>query len=93
MRRTLVLILSRESRMVSGFFSRKAIFGYKAIVLSSMAIAMVGSLVWAHHMFTSGMANFLRVPFTYSTLLVAIPTGIKFFSSSTCCATAISYQL
>lgn len=61
-------------------FSRKPLFGYRWVALSSMAIALVGFFVWAHHMFTSGMANFLRVPFTYSTLLVAVPTGIKFFS-------------
>jgi len=46
----------------------------------SLAIALVGFLVWAHHMFTSGMNEYLRVPFMYSTLLVAIPTGVKFFS-------------
>jgi len=39
-----------------------------------------GFLVWAHHMFTSGMNEYLRVPFMYSTLLVAVPTGVKFFS-------------
>ena len=61
-------------------FARKPLFGYKWVALSSMAIAIVGFFVWAHHMFTSGMASFLRVPFTYSTLLVAIPTGVKFFS-------------
>jgi cytochrome c oxidase subunit 1 len=61
-------------------FSRKPLFGYRWVALSSMAIALVGFFVWAHHMFTSGMADFLRVPFTYSTLLVAVPTGIKFFS-------------
>jgi cytochrome c oxidase subunit 1 len=61
-------------------FARKPLFGYKWVALSSMAIALVGFFVWAHHMFTSGMASFLRVPFTYTTLLVAIPTGIKFFS-------------
>jgi cytochrome c oxidase subunit 1 len=61
-------------------FARKPLFGYKWVALSSMAIAIVGFFVWAHHMFTSGMASFLRVPFTYTTLLVAIPTGIKFFS-------------
>jgi cytochrome c oxidase subunit 1 len=48
--------------------------------MSSIAIALVGFLVWAHHMFTSGMAEYLRVPFMYSTLLVAVPTGVKFFS-------------
>lgn len=61
-------------------FVRKPLFGYKAIALSSMAIALIGFLVWAHHMFTSGMPSYLRVPFTYTTLLVAVPTGIKFFS-------------
>jgi cytochrome c oxidase subunit 1 len=61
-------------------FARKPLFGYKWIALSSMAIALVGFFVWAHHMFTSGMPSYLRVPFTYSTLLVAVPTGVKFFS-------------
>ena len=61
-------------------FSRKPLFGYKWVALSSMAIAFMGFLVWAHHMFTSGMADFLRVPFSYATLLVAVPTGVKFFS-------------
>jgi cytochrome c oxidase subunit 1 len=48
--------------------------------MSSLGIALVGFLVWAHHMFTSGMNEYLRVPFMYSTLLVAVPTGVKFFS-------------
>jgi cytochrome c oxidase subunit I len=61
-------------------FSRKPLFGYKWVALSSIAIALAGFLVWAHHMFTSGMASFLRVPFMFSTLLVAVPTGVKFFS-------------
>ena len=61
-------------------FSRKPLFGYKVVAMSSMAIALVGFLVWAHHMFTSGMEEFLRVPFMFSTLLVAVPTGVKFFS-------------
>ena len=61
-------------------FSRKPLFGYKWVALSSMAIALVGFLVWAHHMFASGMASYLRVPFSYSTLLVAVPTGVKMFS-------------
>jgi cytochrome c oxidase subunit 1 len=61
-------------------FSRKPLFGYKWVALSSIAIALIGFLVWAHHMFASGMASYLRVPFSYSTLLVAIPTGVKFFS-------------
>ncbi len=61
-------------------FARKPLFGYKWIAMSSMAIALVGFLVWAHHMFVSGMSNYLRVPFMFSTLLVAVPTGVKFFS-------------
>ncbi len=61
-------------------FSRKPLFGYKWIALSSVAIALVGFLVWAHHMYTSGMSEFLRVPFMFSTMLVAVPTGVKFFS-------------
>ncbi|CAG0991106.1 cytochrome c oxidase subunit I,coxAC; cytochrome c oxidase subunit I+III [Anaerolineales bacterium] len=61
-------------------FARKPLFGYRWIAMSSLAIALVGFLVWAHHMFTSGMNEYLRVPFMYSTLLVAIPTGVKFFS-------------
>ncbi len=61
-------------------FVRKPLFGYKWVAMSSLGIALVGFLVWGHHMFTSGMAEYLRVPFMYSTLLVAVPTGVKFFS-------------
>ncbi len=61
-------------------FSRKAIFGYKAIVLSSMGIAVAGSLVWAHHMYTSGMSDVSVFVFSLLTFLVAIPTAVKVFS-------------
>ncbi len=61
-------------------FVRKPLFGYRWVALSSLGIALVGFLVWAHHMFTSGMADALRVPFMFSTMMVAIPTGVKFFS-------------
>jgi cytochrome c oxidase subunit 1 len=61
-------------------FARKPLYGYKWIAISSFGIALIGFLVWGHHMFASGMAEYLRVPFMYSTLLVAIPTGVKFFS-------------
>jgi cytochrome c oxidase subunit 1 len=61
-------------------FARKPLFGYKWIALSSIAIALVGFLVWAHHMFVSGMSESLLVPFMMATLLVAVPTGVKFFS-------------
>jgi cytochrome c oxidase subunit 1 len=61
-------------------FARKPLFGYKWVALSSLGIALAGFLVWAHHMFTSGMESYLRVPFMFTTLLVAVPTGVKFFS-------------
>jgi cytochrome c oxidase subunit 1 len=61
-------------------FARKPLFGYRWIALSSLAIALVGFLVWGHHMFTSGYSSNLRVWFMLSTLLVAVPTGVKFFS-------------
>ncbi|MDO9085694.1 MAG: cbb3-type cytochrome c oxidase subunit I [Anaerolineaceae bacterium] len=61
-------------------FVRKPLFGYKWVAMSSMGIALTGFLVWGHHMFTAGIEEYLRVPFMYSTLLVAVPTGVKFFS-------------
>jgi cytochrome c oxidase subunit I len=61
-------------------FARKPLYGYKWVAISSFGIALIGFLVWGHHMFASGMAEYLRVPFMYSTLLVAVPTGVKFFS-------------
>src|ERR1044072_1568352 len=61
-------------------FVRKPLFGYRWVAMSSLGIALVGFTVWAHHMFASGMNEYLRVPFMYSTLLVAVPTGVKFFS-------------
>jgi cytochrome c oxidase subunit 1 len=61
-------------------FSRKAIFGYKGIVASSLAIAIAGSLVWAHHMFTSGMSDTAVFVFSLLTFAVAIPSAIKVFS-------------
>ena len=64
-------------------FARKPIFGYKMIAFSSVAIALLGFMVWAHHMFTSGMAPFLQLPFMVITMLIAIPTGIKVFSWTT----------
>jgi cytochrome c oxidase subunit I len=60
--------------------SRKPIFGYKAIAFSSVIICVLGLIVWAHHMFTSGTPDWLRVFFMIATLLVAVPTGIKVFS-------------
>jgi cytochrome c oxidase subunit 1 len=61
-------------------FVRKPLYGYRWIAMSSLGIALTGFLVWAHHMFVSGMNQYLQVPFMYSTLIVAVPTGVKFFS-------------
>lgn len=61
-------------------FSRKHIFGYWAIALSSLAIAFIGFLVWGHHMFTSGQSSLANMVFSFLTFLVGIPTGIKIFN-------------
>jgi cytochrome c oxidase subunit 1 len=61
-------------------FSRKPIFGYKAIAYSSLAIALISFLVWAHHMFTNGISQLSAMIFSFMTFLVAIPTAIKVFN-------------
>jgi len=61
-------------------FCGRTIFGYKAIAISSLAIAIVGYLVWGHHMFTVGMSDTARWIFSLLTFLVAIPTGVKIFN-------------
>jgi len=61
-------------------FSQRTIFGYKAIAGSSIAIAGFGSLVWAHHMFTSGMSAFGNILFSFLTMVVAVPSAIKVFN-------------
>ena len=60
--------------------ARKPIFGYRLMALSLMAILVLGFTVWAHHMFVSGMWDWLRVPMMITTMLIAVPTGIKIFS-------------
>jgi cytochrome c oxidase subunit I len=61
-------------------FARKPIFGYRLMALSLMAILVLGFSVWAHHMFVSGMAPWLRVPMMVTSVVIAVPTGIKVFS-------------
>ena len=61
-------------------FARRTIFGYKFIAFSSIAIALFGSLVWAHHMFTAGMSNTGQFVFSLLTMIVAIPSAIKVFN-------------
>ncbi|MBB4088327.1 cytochrome c oxidase subunit I [Salinibacter ruber] len=61
-------------------FSRSRIFGYRAIALSSVAIAMLGFLVWGHHMFVSGQSAISSIVFSLITYLIGIPSGIKVFN-------------
>jgi cytochrome c oxidase subunit 1 len=60
--------------------SRKPIFGYRMMAFSLLAIVGLGFTVWAHHMFTSGMPEWVRYPMAITTAIIAIPTGIKVFS-------------
>ncbi len=61
-------------------FAKKPIFGYTPIAISSLAIALVGYLVWGHHMFSSGISDTSRVIFSLLTFMVALPSGIKVFN-------------
>ena len=65
---------------VIAVFARKPVFGYRLMALSLMAILVLGFSVWAHHMFVAGMGPWLRIPMMATTLLIAVPTGIKVFS-------------
>jgi cytochrome c oxidase subunit I len=61
-------------------FSRRAIFGQFAIAMSSIALAILGFLVWGHHLFVAGMSEFATMAFSALTFLVAIPSGVKVFN-------------
>ena len=61
-------------------FSKKPIFGYEFIVGSSMAIGTLSFFVWGHHMFTSGMSPYAGMAFMVSTMLIAVPSGVKVFN-------------
>ncbi len=60
--------------------ARKPVFGYRMMAFSLVAIVILGFTVWAHHMFVSGMFAWLRIPMMITTMLIAVPTGIKIFS-------------
>ncbi len=61
-------------------FSRRPVFGYKSMAYAMLGIAIVGFLVWAHHMFTTGIDPRVRAVFMFNTMLVGVPTGIKVFN-------------
>ena len=61
-------------------FSRKRVFGYTAVAFSSVAIAVFGFFVWAHHMFIMGISNYAALVFSLLTMLVAVPSAIKIFN-------------
>jgi len=61
-------------------FSRKRLFGYSSMVFATLLIAFLGFMVWAHHMFTTGMGPVANALFSIATMLIAIPTGIKIFN-------------
>jgi cytochrome c oxidase subunit 1 len=61
-------------------FSRKPLFGYASMVYATASIAIISFIVWAHHMFTTGMPVTAQLFFMYATMLVAVPTGVKVFN-------------
>jgi cytochrome c oxidase subunit I len=73
-------------------FSRKRIFGYKFVAMSSVAIAVLGFLVWAHHMFVAGMSVYAALIFSFLTYMVGVPSAIKVFNwTATMYKGSISY--
>jgi cytochrome c oxidase subunit 1 len=74
-------------------FTRKRIFGYKFVAFSSLAIAFLGFLVWAHHMFVAGISVYSAMIFSFLTMFVAVPSAIKVFNwTATMYKGSVSWQ-
>ncbi|MER3476297.1 MAG: cytochrome c oxidase subunit I, partial [Leptolyngbya sp. ERB_1_2] len=61
-------------------YARKPLFGYRVVAVSSVLITVISAMVWVHHMFASGTPGWMRMLFMFTTMLVAVPTGIKVFA-------------
>jgi cytochrome c oxidase subunit I len=74
-------------------FTRKKIFGYKFVAFSSLAIAFLGFLVWAHHMFVAGISIYSAMIFSFLSMLVAVPSAVKVFNwTATMYKASVSWQ-
>jgi cytochrome c oxidase subunit 1 len=81
-----------QSELISTF-SRKTIFGYSFVAFSSLAIAMFGFIVWAHHMFVAGMSTYAALVFSFLSFSVAIPSAVKMFNwAATLYKGAVSFE-
>lgn len=65
---------------VASTFARKPLFGYRQMVWAQMGIVVLGTMVWAHHMFTVGESTLFQIAFAFFTALIAVPTGVKLFN-------------
>jgi cytochrome c oxidase subunit I len=81
-----------ESELIT-CFSKKRIFGYSFVAMSSLAIALLGFLVWAHHMFVAGVSMYAGMVFSILSYLVAVPSSVKVFNwTATLYKGSISYE-